>query len=96
MGDITKRPLSEGVRDRRLGLTRQTPRRYGSSIEKLVQEMELARRFLIDAQASLDPLQPDPRTDAANLDLAHAFVAETQAALDKANERIGAARDLTW
>ena len=96
MGHITKRPLSEGVRDRRLGLTRQTPRRYGSSIEKLVQEMELARRFLIDAQASLDRLQADPRTDAANLDLAHAFVVEAQAALDKANERISAARDLTW
>jgi len=49
-------------------------------MEKLVQEMELARRFLIDAQASLDRLQADPRTDAANLDLAHAFVAEAQAA----------------
>ena len=96
MGHITKRPLSEGVRDRRLSLTRQTPRRYAFSMEKLVQEMELARRFLIDAQASLDRLQADPRTDAANLDLAHAFVAEAQEALDKANDRIGAARDLTW
>ena len=51
---------------------------------------------MIDAQASLDRLQADSRTDAANLDLAHAFVAEAQAALDKANERISAARDLTW
>jgi len=65
-------------------------------MEKLVQEMELARRFLIDAQASLDRLQADTRSDAANLDLAHAFVAEAQAALDKANERISSARDLTW
>ena len=65
-------------------------------MEKLVWKIELARRFAIDAQASLDRLQADPRTDVANLDLAHAFVAEVQAALDEANERISAARDLTW
>jgi hypothetical protein len=65
-------------------------------MEKLVKEMEQARRFLFDAQASLDRLQADPRTDAANLDRAHAFVVEAQAALDKANERLSAARDLTW
>jgi hypothetical protein len=41
-------------------------------MEKLVQEMEQARRSLFDAQASLDRLQADPRTDAVNLDRAHA------------------------
>src|SRR5678815_3265017 len=81
MGHITKRPLSEGVRDRRLGLTRQTPRRYAFSMEKLVQEMELARCFLIDAQASLDRLQADPRTDAANRWAAWAFATKASSAV---------------
>ena len=58
--------------------------------------MEQARRFVKDAQASLNRLQADPRTDAANLGLAHAFVVEARAALDNANARIDAARDLTW
>ena len=79
-----------------LGLLRQAPHCYAFSVENLLLQMEQARRFLNDAQASLNRLQADPRTDAANLALAHAFVGEARAALDNANARIDAARDLIW
>ena len=72
-----------------LGLLWQAPHCYAFSVEQ-------ARRFVKDAQASLNRLQADSRTDAANLALAHAFVVEARAALDNANARIDAGRDLTW